>query len=1257
MPTASGSRDYGRFDELAEEFAERHRRGERPSLEEYVERCPDLAQEIREMFPALVEVEQVEGDARDNALHQQQPAVPPLRELGDYRIMREIGHGGMGVVYEAEQVSLGRRVALKVLPRYVVGDRKVLERFRREAKAAARLHHTNIVPVFEVGQEGDVAFYTMQFIQGQGLDQVIDELERLRSPDRKSSGKDHVNAESGSPLRPALTIAGSLAAAAGSRSRPLGQVAESLLSGRLVPDGLKSSTGSAFAATEAEPLNPSAIADIQSRASGQYLSETRPSADVSNTAVLPGGTVVSMVDSSGRRLRFFRSVAQIGRQAAQGLAYAHSRGIVHRDIKPSNLLLDTAGVVWITDFGLAKADDDGLTATGDILGTFRYMAPERFRGEGDARADIYALGLTLYELLTLRQAFDTCDRLKLIERIKTVEPVRPRSLDPRIPRDLETIVLKAIEKDPKQRYPSTEAMAEDLRRFLDDEPIQARRTRAAERFARWARHHPGIAVLAAVLTAVLVLATVGSLIVAAHTAHLAENAWNAARAERLAHQEADQARAASEKSRAAAQAEAYHAVLSETRALRAGHQTGWRELALADLARLAVMPTPRRALPELRTDAAASLATADIRLVAKVELPSEDLGSFAFSLDGCTLLTAGNRTGLDFWDVPRNRHRSAVEGLAVSESAFDTAVYLPDGKGLAVATRDHGVVFTDTQGIRTARAPITLGNSQPTKLAISASGQRIAVAWTDGGGITVHDAASGALLETFKDSPFALSPDGRSLARCENSEIVLLPIASTDSRIVLGRSVGASTLAFSPDGAMLASFFGPTTVLWDVAKRAQFGTLRGHRERILDLAFSPDGEWIATASLDYTARIWETRTGQSVATLPGPAPVRRVQWSPTGEYLATSTYHSARDVFLYKITGRHGVQQWLTGHRVELRCVAAHPRLERFTTSGYSELMSWDLSVSRPCPVAMEPNPGAVTSMAYSPDGSLLATASWPMGGSGPRDVLIRDGNTGKVRSRINGPQIVYALAFDPTGQRLACGDDAGNVVVWDVATSRPVKKFVTGSPIWSIVVLDRPRSLVTHGKDAVLLFDLESGQQERKVDLAGGKIRMLAADRARSRLVVGLESGAIGSVSLPDLTPGPLLEKAHNGSVDCLALSPDGHLLATGGADHRVVLRDAMSFEALLDLPWWAGNLRDMTFDFTGRHLVVVGTDFNVDLWDLAALRDGLTAVGLGWDRPEPAIVPASGLALKGEHLEPAVPIIRRPGATDKPALERARQ
>ena len=180
MSTNSSSADYGRFEELAEEFAARFRRGERPGLQEYIDRCPELADEIRDLFPALVEVERVKEDQPARPGAAETAALPPLGQVGDYRIVREVGRGGMGVVYEAEQVSLGRRVALKVLPRQVAQDPKTLARFRREARSAAQLHHTNVVPVFEVGRDGEVSYYAMQFIQGQGLDLVVDELRRLK---------------------------------------------------------------------------------------------------------------------------------------------------------------------------------------------------------------------------------------------------------------------------------------------------------------------------------------------------------------------------------------------------------------------------------------------------------------------------------------------------------------------------------------------------------------------------------------------------------------------------------------------------------------------------------------------------------------------------------------------------------------------------------------------------------------------------------------------------------------------------------------------------------------------------------------------------------------------------------------------------------------------------------------------------------------------------------------------------------------------
>jgi serine/threonine protein kinase len=396
-----------------------------------------------------------------------------LSQVGDYRILREVGRGGMGVVYEAEQVSLGRRVALKVLAAPPGKDGRALERFRLEAKAAARLHHTNIVPVFEVGQDGDVCFYAMQFIPGQGLDLVLDELRALRS---------------------------------GGAPAPAGAVAQSMLSGHFT------------LASGAEGPPP-------------------PAGTPPSSAVLPGQTELTSAESDRRH--YFRAVAQIGLQVALGLGYAHQRGVVHRDIKPSNLLLDLSGVAWITDFGLAKSDDSDLTRTGDVVGTLRYMAPERFSGQADARSDVYALGLTLYELLTLRPAFDATDRLRLVEMVRRQEAPPPRQIDRRVPGDLETIVLKAMDPEASRRYQSADNLADDLRRFLADEPIQARRASLRERLLRWARHHRDVATALGAIFVLLLVGLAGTIYSNVQIGKARDVALDAARA-------AEAARAAAE---------------------------------------------------------------------------------------------------------------------------------------------------------------------------------------------------------------------------------------------------------------------------------------------------------------------------------------------------------------------------------------------------------------------------------------------------------------------------------------------------------------------------------------------------------------------------------------------------------------------------------------------------------------------------------------------------------------------------------------
>jgi serine/threonine protein kinase len=435
--------------DLVDEITQRLNAGEPVTLEEYTAEHPQFADTLERLWDALTLVRQ--PGVTDGGLPLDEN-TQPRGQLGDFRIVHEIGRGGMGVVYEAEQISLGRRVALKVVPFAAMLDRQQLARFKNEARAAATLDHPNIVAIYSVGVERGVHYYAMQLIEGQSLAQVVEQLccQSGRAEAQKSSSRvEQQNGDKTSALPP--------------------------------------SCSSALPST-ALPL---------CRSTALSIADTSP---VARLSTLPA------YDSR----EYYRAVAQLGIQAAEALDHAHQNGILHRDIKPVNLLVDETGKLWITDFGLARMEQDaGMTMTGDILGTLRYMSPEQALAKRvvvDHRSDIYSLGITLYELLNLQLAFKGDDRQELLRQIAFEEPQKLRRINARIPPDLETIILKAIEKNPADRYATAEGLADDLRAAIDQRPIKAKPPNVLARTVKWSRRHQ-LAMLAGLI--VLALVTVG----------------------------------------------------------------------------------------------------------------------------------------------------------------------------------------------------------------------------------------------------------------------------------------------------------------------------------------------------------------------------------------------------------------------------------------------------------------------------------------------------------------------------------------------------------------------------------------------------------------------------------------------------------------------------------------------------------------------------------------------------------------------------
>jgi serine/threonine protein kinase/WD40 repeat protein len=1201
--------------QLADEFTAAVRAGTLPSVEDYAARCPELAERIRALFPTLLFLEGMAGGkpGLSGAAPPAAASLSPGQTFNHYRVERELGRGGMGVVYEAVHLPLGKRVALKVLPLLAGAGSNSLERFLREARTAAGLHHTNIVPVFDIGQCGGLPYYAMQYVAGCGLDRVLATM------------------QGEAPAAPADVATAPYTPAEASPA-------------------------------VAAPLSPAAAA---------------------------------LVDAGRRRSAdYLRRVAELGAQAADGLEHAHRRGVVHRDVKPSNLLLDEQGVLWVTDFGLARqADDPALTHSGALVGTPRYMSPEQAeatRRPVDRRSDVYSLGATLYELVTRRPPFTGATPLDVLLQVLERDPVRPRKLDPAVPRDLETVVLKAMAKRPPDRYPTAAALADDLRRWLRAEPIAARRIGPVGRAVRWCRRNPKIAAVTAAASAI-VLALSGLY------------AWSVQDALSMAENERDKAVAAREETKNQLCVSRYE----HARSVLATDKPGRRRQALdllREAADLRARPRPdgkaagAAELPsvvDLRSLAVTALLTSDSRLqrewrgralamtpdnrwaVLERGGPPKEAGTFLADL------TTGRELPLVPWGFP-----DGVDQVALS----------PDGRRVAVleAKKRQQIHLWSFPGGTYRRLPVVPAAAKPTGpgenqfwgdgLAFTAGGSRLlaVVSWGSQNGtrsgteVTTWNLDGDAEPEPLPhaaDAAFklcALSPDGALLActTVKDERIILWDIAKNRKATSLeihsteaGWSV--ETLAISPNRSQLAALRTPSLknekqaelVLWDLASVGEPRLIAALPTRTMTVAFSPDSNRVAVLQSH------DSRTKIGVYQIDGPpeeaaevlvpgllmqldwgtlghSPPRLCWWRADGSGLflnnesgdALQLWESDWDRLLTTREWiQHTINVWTEQYSPDGRWLVAED-------PGTQETLFIDLAAG-----VIRPKNSLVgaTPLRFSPDGRRLAV--WK--GNACEVVDVEEDRTisrldAVKPSEIDAGPFIKNCAFNREGQFLLfrfpieAGERKTRGTLWNVTTGEAVWEMPEeayygalsrdGSrlisvpsfdphtfievDVWDVETKRKIGSLQVDGPSAfpfylpdgnswLVTFDAEEDPASHK----GGRLRFWSLPEGRMRgSIQGLDE---------DFLPIPLIRAGA-----AVAFDPDRRLMAIGWPDGSARLYEFPSGNELFR--WQMPEpINHLHFTPDGRFLVSGGGSSPRRHWlDLTALRRRLADLNLDW-------------------------------------------